>query len=371
MVKQDLLLVSEPIHVFYFTGLKAAIEPQFDVLMKRNPIFLGMFRDGPMFLLAGRSSLANPFLTDELVFDSKRLFEGNLWTYGDYDLNERVVAQMDFVAEELSEVVAEMKSRGGHELEGVGIEEWHLQHEVTSRLSKEFPSIKFSGISGRLREMRANKDEAERESIAEGIRRLKFVLQGADSVVVPGETETSALERLKGVMGEENGEGATLDGQLLSGLRTTEVFGRATRKKLEAGERVILDLHTRVGGYWARQAATIRVGSGPKMDDDLEAMVMDGLQTGERAFVAGARAGDVFGGISERLSKAEKHPRLIHEAGHGVGLELREEPFLIPNSGTLISEGMVCVLTVGLYDGSSGVRLSECCAVEKEGSVNL
>jgi Xaa-Pro aminopeptidase/Xaa-Pro dipeptidase len=371
IVRQDLVLVSEPIHVYYLTGLKAAIELQFDVLMKRNPIFLGMFRDGPMFLLAGRSSLANPFLTDELMFDSKRLFEGKLWTYGDYDLDERVVAQMDFVAEELSEVVAEMKSRGGRGLEEVGVEEWHLQHEVTARLSKEFPSIRFSGISGPLREMRVIKDEAEKKSIAEGISRLKFVLQGADSLVVPGKTEIGALQLLNGRMGEQYGEGAIIDGQLLSGKRTSEVFGRATRKKLEAGERAILDLHTNVGGYWARQAATIRVGSGPAMEDDLEARVRDALETGEGAFVAGVRAGDVFGRISEKLSKAGKNPGLVHEAGHGVGLELQEEPFLIPNSSRVIREGMVCVLMAGLYAGSAGVRLSDCCAVGKADLVKL
>ena len=371
MVEQDLVLVSEPIHVYYFTGLKAAIEPQFDFLMKRNPIFLGMYREGPMFLLAGRSSLANPFLTDELMFDSKRLFDGSLWTYGDYDLDERVVARMDFVAEELSEVVAEMKSRGRSGLEDVGIEEWHLQHEVTARLLKEFPSIKFSGISGPLEEIRVIKDEAEKNSIAEGMRRLKFVLEGADSFVVPGETEIEALQRLKGRMTMEYGEGAIMDGQILSGERTSEVFGRATRKKLEAGERAILDLYTNIGGYWARQAATIRVGSGAAMETDLEARVRDALETGERAFVAGARAGDVFGGISERLSKAGKNPGLVHEAGHGVGLELQEEPFLIPNSGRVISEGMVCVLMAGLYTGSSGVRLSDCFAVGKTGSIKL
>jgi len=58
----------------------------------------------------------------ELVFDSRTLFEGNLYTYEDYEINQRVVAPMDFVAEELGEVMEEMKSRHGFELRRLGIE---------------------------------------------------------------------------------------------------------------------------------------------------------------------------------------------------------------------------------------------------------
>jgi len=119
-VDEDSVLVSEPIHVYYLTGLKAALEAQSTIAVKQNPIFLGISKNGSTFLVAGTTSLANPLITDELVFDSRNLFEGNLWTYGDYNLDERVSASLDFVAEELSEVMAEMKSRAGFSLASVG-----------------------------------------------------------------------------------------------------------------------------------------------------------------------------------------------------------------------------------------------------------
>ena len=62
----------------------------------------------------------NPFWGDELIFDSRTLFEGNLYTYEDYDMGQRVVAPLDFVAEELGEVMGEMKSRRGFELKRFG-----------------------------------------------------------------------------------------------------------------------------------------------------------------------------------------------------------------------------------------------------------
>jgi len=87
----------------------------------------------------------NPFWGDELIFDSRTLFEGNLYTYEDYDMGQRVVAPLDFVAEELGEVMEEMKSRRGFEPKRLGIEEWHLQQGIADRLNEEFPTITLSG----------------------------------------------------------------------------------------------------------------------------------------------------------------------------------------------------------------------------------
>ncbi len=64
----------------------------------------------------------NPFWGDELIFDSRSLFEGNLYTYEDYEISQRVVAPLDFVAEELGEVMEEMRSRRGFELKRFWIE---------------------------------------------------------------------------------------------------------------------------------------------------------------------------------------------------------------------------------------------------------
>ncbi len=369
LVKEDSVIVSEPIHIYYLTGLKAALEQWEEVFTLHNPMFLGISKNESMFLLAGRSSLANPFLIDELVFDSKSLFEGNLWTYGDYNLDERVVPQMDFVAEELSEVMAEMKSRAGFELGKVGVEEWHVQHEVTARLLREFPSIKFSGISAALRRIRAVKDETEIKCIREGIGRLRFVLQNASSLTIPGQSELQALENLSRSFKSEYGEEASLSGQVLSGSRTSEVFGKPTGKKLEGGERVILDLLTSVGGYWARASGTLRVGKRLESEAELEKGILDALAEGSRALSPGRKAAEVFVAISERITGVRSSSGLLHEAGHGVGLEVREAPFLIPGSVERIEEGMVCSLTAGRYDPlAGGARFSECYLVGKNGS---
>jgi Xaa-Pro aminopeptidase len=371
LVKEDSVLVSEPLHIFYLTGLKAALEPWEGVLLRRNPMFLGISRNESMFLLVGRSSLANPFLTDELLFDSKSLFEGSLWMYGDYDVNERVVPTMDFVAEELSEVMEEMKSRAGFALSNVGIEEWHIQHEVTERLSREFASVKFSGISAVLRKMRETKDETEVKCIREGMSRLKSVLNSTSSLAVPGQTELKMLENLSRAFRDEFGEESSLGGQVLSGRRTNEVFGEATGKKLENGDCIILDLRTNFGGYWARESTTVLVGGNSTSKGDFDGLEL-ALERGSEALVVGARAGDVFTAISDNVQKVGDQSSMAHEAGNGIGLELREDPFILPGSKEELREGMIIILSAGSYARpAAGARFTACYHVGRTSSTRL
>jgi Xaa-Pro aminopeptidase len=368
-VEVDSVLISEPIHVYYLTGLKAALEPRTSVETEQNPMFLGISKNGATFLIAARTTLANPFITDEVIFDSSRLFDGKLWTYGDYDVDERISTDVDFVAEELSEVMSEMKSREGFGLENVGVEE-KIPYGTTARLAKEFPQIKFSQISAAVRKIRLTKDGTEVSSVKEGIRRLAEVSSPSAAPMIPGETEIQALERMRKLYGEKFGHDSFLNGQILSGKRTSEVFGKATQKKLVAGERVILDLETIVDGYHAKQVTTRIIGRESAPEDESTGPVRQALEAGEGKLLPGNAAKEVYDAVSSKRREVDSS-KLVHEAGHGIGLQSKEEPYLIPSSNQAIAIGMVCVLTAGSYMNSAGSRFSASYVVEKSGPAKL
>jgi Xaa-Pro aminopeptidase len=265
----------------------------------------------------------------------------------------------------------EMKSRAGFALSNVGIEEWHIQHEVTERLSREFPSMKFSGMSAVLRKMRETKDETEVKCIREGMSRLKSVLISASSLAVPGQTELKMLENLSRAFRDEFGEESSLGGQVLSGRRTNEVFGEATGKKLENGDCLILDLRTNYGGYWARESTTVLVGGSSTSKGDFDGLEL-ALERGRKALVAGASAGDVFTAISDNVQKVGDQSSMAHEAGNGIGLEFREDPFILPGSKEELREGMIIILSAGSYaHPAAGARFTACYHVGRTSPTRL
>src|SRR5712692_5928735 len=81
LVEGDSIILSDPL-TSNSRRLQAALELLEQVLVRSAPTFLGRSPHASIFLLAGRNSLVNPFWGDELIFDSRTLFEGNLCIRG-------------------------------------------------------------------------------------------------------------------------------------------------------------------------------------------------------------------------------------------------------------------------------------------------
>ena len=61
-----------------------------------------------------------------------------------------------------------------------------------------------------------------------------------------------------------------------------------------------------------------------------------------------------------------------HSTGHGVGLEIHEQPALSPNCDTILQGGMVVTVEPGIYiPGEFGVRIEDTVVVTADGCINL
>jgi Xaa-Pro aminopeptidase len=62
----------------------------------------------------------------------------------------------------------------------------------------------------------------------------------------------------------------------------------------------------------------------------------------------------------------------IHSTGHGVGLEVHEQPWIRPNESKILSKGMVVTVEPGIYINSKfGVRIEDTVVVDENGNNDL
>jgi len=62
----------------------------------------------------------------------------------------------------------------------------------------------------------------------------------------------------------------------------------------------------------------------------------------------------------------------VHGTGHGLGLEVHEDPYINATSGVNLQAGNVVTVEPGLYyEGMGGVRLEDVVLVTMEGAENL
>ena len=155
---------------------------------------------------------------------------------------------------------------------------------------------------------------------------------------------------------------------------------------IRAGAPVIIDIFpaSRTTHYHGDLTRTVVVGEVPEEIHRMHAAVLQALYAGIESIKAGASGRDIHQGVCQVLvdrgygtttkgfEGAEGGARMNHSTGHGVGLDVHEEPSLRgPNENTLL-EGDVVTVEPGLYlMGLGGVRIEDTGMVTPDGFKNF
>jgi Xaa-Pro aminopeptidase len=154
---------------------------------------------------------------------------------------------------------------------------------------------------------------------------------------------------------------------------------------IAAGESIVIDLwpRDRESACYADMTRTFVVGEISDELRDYQRLVYEALQRSFDAVRAGIEGRKVFEQVCEIFHEAgqptqlSKEPGQVldsgfyHGLGHGVGLEVHEQPWLGRAPGSLVA-GDVVTLEPGLYrHGYGGVRLEDLALVTEDGCENL
>ena len=222
-----------------------------------------------------------------------------------------------------------------------------------------------------LTHLRSIKDETE----VACIRRAADIADQAFSHIVnwmqAGMTELEVALELEFFMRRAGASGLSFDTIVASGARGSLPHGTPTAKKLENGELVVMDFGCVVDGYCSDMTRTVGIGDVPVQqravyDTVLHAQtrVLECIAAGENC----ARLHRVAADIIE-----EAYPGSFgHALGHGVGLEIHEQPTLSPKSDVPLPAGSVVTVEPGAYlAGVCGVRIEDLLFVGAGGVENL
>jgi Xaa-Pro aminopeptidase len=151
------------------------------------------------------------------------------------------------------------------------------------------------------------------------------------------------------------------------------------------GQAIVIDLfpRDRETGYYADMTRTFVVGDVPEELEEYHRLVYDALQKSFAAVKAGAEGSEIFRIVCDVFHEAGQPTQLskqpgevldsgfYHGLGHGVGLEVHEQPWLGRAPGSMVA-GDVVTLEPGLYrHGYGGVRLEDLVLVTEDGCENL
>ena len=148
-------------------------------------------------------------------------------------------------------------------------------------------------------------------------------------------------------------------------------FETSKREFIE-GDFIVVDLTLRYDGYISDATRTFALGNVSHEMSQVYDLVKKSQQQGLECVEQGVECGKVDTACRNLISNSGYGDNFIHSTGHGVGLEVHEQPWIRPNESKKLSKGMVVTVEPGIYIYSKfGVRIEDTILVNEKSNNDL
>jgi Xaa-Pro aminopeptidase len=208
--------------------------------------------------------------------------------------------------------------------------------------------------------LRMRKDAQELAQMRKAATLVGEVFESVLAEVRPGVRESELAAEIEYQMRHRGASGPSFETIVASGKRSALPHARPTSKKLRKNELVVLDLGVILGHYCSDMTRTVYVGRAPKRIREWYQAVQEAQAAGVAAVEEGITCGEVDSAAREVLRTAGLEAHFVHSTGHGLGLEVHEEPRVARGQEIRLQAGNVITIEPGVYvEGVGGIRIED------------
>jgi Xaa-Pro aminopeptidase len=326
--KLDHLLVAKPANLYYLTG----------------------FEGDAGALVVSRAGVT-------LVTDGRYLVQARAETS-----DVRVVLQQGSL---FSSVGALLHAPGSQR---AGFDPNHLTVAQLQALGKASgPRCTWIPAPGLTEKLRMRKEAAELAQMRMAGILAGKVLESTLTLLKPGVREIEIGAEIDYQMRKRGASGPAFETIVAFGKRSALPHARPTAKQLRKNELVVLDLGAILGHYCSDITRTVFVGRAPARIRRWHEAVLEA----QGAAIAAATDGAICEGVDAAARKVLAGHRLdryfVHSTGHGLGLEVHEDPRIARGQKQHLKPGNVITVEPGVYvAGVGGIRIEDDVAVHAD-----
>lgn len=272
----------------------------------------------------------------------------------------------DQAAEQLPDVAHEigrdlLAGAAAHMPAGTWATETHtFSVDSHARLSELVPNVTIAP-SGRLVEsLREVKDEVEVEALRSACDISTRALEWLVEQPLEGRTERAVARDLENRMLELGAEAIAFDTILAAGDNSAIPHHSPTDRVIADGDFVKIDFGARVDGYHADCTRTFVLGKADDWQREIHAAVRESQAAGVELLREGVAVADSYAAATSALDSSGWLHAFTTGLGHGVGLEIHEDPFIGPSQTGKLTSRTVLTMEPGIYvPGRGGVRIED------------
>jgi Xaa-Pro aminopeptidase len=258
----------------------------------------------------------------------------------------------------------------------IGIEAAHLtvaRKEWLERTSvARGLAITWTSTERVVEQPRLVKDATEVATLRDAAARLTNVAEKAFRSIRPGVTEREVAAAIEVALRSAGYERPAFDTIVASGPNAALPHYRAGLRILKPGDLVVLDFGGVLDGYCSDLTRTVSVGAPTPDALRLHAAVREAQRAAIEAVKPGVPASSVDAAARGLLESRGLGDAFGHGTGHGLGLDIHEEPRVGPprshSASVQLEPGMVFTIEPGAYlPGMGGVRIEDDVLVTEDG----
>ncbi|MFV0493986.1 M24 family metallopeptidase [Mycobacterium sp.] len=226
--------------------------------------------------------------------------------------------------------------------------------------------------TGVLRELRMVKEQAEIDALREAGAAIDRVHARVPSLLLPGRSEADVAADISEAIVEE-GHSEVAFVIVGSGPHGADPHHGYSDRRLARGDIVVVDIGGSYRpGYHSDSTRTYSIGE----PDSTVAQQYSILQRAQRAAFEAVRPGvtasRVDAAARDTLVAAGLAEYFVHRTGHGIGLSVHEEPYIVAGNDTELAAGMAFSIEPGIYfAGRWGARIEDIVIVTDDGAVSV
>lgn len=228
------------------------------------------------------------------------------------------------------------------------------------------------GLDQCIDSLRMVKSVEEKELIVRAQRIAEQAFEHILTVIRPGVTEREIALELDHYMLSHGAQALSFETIAVGGVNSSMPHGVPSEYKIARGDFITMDYGAVVGGYHSDMTRTIAVGEASDEQKNVYDIVLRAQQAALDTIRPGVACVDADRAARELITREGYGDDYRHGTGHGVGIEIHEQPVLSPASKQMLAPGHVVTVEPGIYlPGRFGVRVEDMAFVTRDGCENL
>lgn len=260
------------------------------------------------------------------------------------------------------------KLAGAKKIKRLGYEAKNLDVASFRQFKKSLGKIRLISTDDLIEELRKIKDREELRKIKKAVNITVRALRYARKIIRPGLSEIELASELERFIKYKGARTTSFETIVASGENSAYPHHLTGERKLKKSDCLIIDIGVDYQGYKSDLTRTFLLGRIPsKIRRVYEIVLAAQLQAINRV-KPGVRLSEIDKSARQHIAKHGYGGFFAHNLGHGIGLEIHEQPFISASNQAAIRPGMVFTIEPAIYlPGKFGIRIEDDLVVTESG----